>query len=1091
MTTAPHRHMYYAERSFTAPTNPLANTTGTSFHNDSSFGSQNSRYTRKKPVTFGPYYVGSTLGEGEFGKVKLGWSKANGDSSNMVVSKQVAIKLIRREAIMKGSDKELKIYREINALKHLTHPNIVKLEEVLQNSKYIGIVLEYASGGEFYKYIQRKRRLKEPLACRLFAQLISGVYYMHCKGLVHRDLKLENLLLDKHGNLIITDFGFVNEFSKYNELMKTSCGSPCYAAPELVVSTRPYEARKADIWSCGIILFAMLAGYLPWDDDPQNPDGNDIAKLYQYIVSTSLKFPEYISPVARDLLRYMLVSNPAKRAALKVILKHEWLATHDTFLSITPEDWDQKAKLGIAATNAISPNSSNRNSMVFTNKPSTKINRYSDIYSSSPVSGDKQIRNIQPPKHPQSSDNNNIHNNKRSSYINTSSNLHSVQYSNNSNIPGMNNYTSDSVPNKRGTLIIDSSILASLGPQPDYLANKSSGNNTVDLSEYQDFNRTKENSYEGNNNVKPKLQHEHASTASVPTFATHIYAELNKKPNRMSYSEYSSIKRPKSYVMQEQGYSRTPSSDEMEIDNATMRDKRLSSQFMPNSQMSKTSSTLPHPKTKPRATSYHPTYVPSRLSADELMKTKPQGEKNALEQFQPQPIREHPFSMLTNNNSNHHNSNSYFRAPSTSHRQSSNGRLASNGSSTKIHEDYSITKNSIFDSNSSLTPNYSSISDAENMTPSSERVLNNPRMKRKQSPSVTSSNDYESTYETPISSPVSTDKHYIKHLNKTSNNSGLSTPKHIIVADQNTTLEDMDESLEIDIAELKKPMEGLFISNTTRRNSAHNVTPTRSLTGPRQKMSQIKNRKRYSLIALPSPVTDSRTSLISEDSSKISLQQHQNSTTSFGVSDFSSRNSSATSFNSQHHSHAVLSKNTTLVETPTNPTKRHQSPPSHKPKRPDEPQRPQRRPSTHYYKNSYGENTTVGHHKHRQSYQPPPTQTLIKEETMKASHHKYRQSYHPQPPPPIGEEGNHKPRRTLSRISTPLSIRTSSTTKSTATPSSSHTTLKAPTSTESSPTPKINFKTRNTSKASQVSNDAKPQRKGSRLLGFFKKRTVR
>ncbi|CDF91029.1 ZYBA0S09-03224g1_1 [Zygosaccharomyces bailii CLIB 213] len=311
------------------------------------YGGETSVYTqsetttriRRKHVTFGPYILGSTLGEGEFGKVKLGWSKAA--SAPLEVPKQVAIKLIRRDSIPKNSEKEIKIYREINALKHLSHPNIVRLEEVLQNSKYIGIVLEYASGGEFYKYIQRKRRLKEAVACRLFAQLISGVNYMHSKGLVHRDLKLENLLLDKHENLVITDFGFVNEFVTHNELMKTSCGSPCYAAPELVVSTKPYEARKSDVWSCGVILYAMSAGYLPWDDDPRNPDGNDIVRLYQYITRTPLKFPEYITPLSRDLLRRILVSDPRRRITLKNIQRHEWLKPHSQFLSITPEEWDK------------------------------------------------------------------------------------------------------------------------------------------------------------------------------------------------------------------------------------------------------------------------------------------------------------------------------------------------------------------------------------------------------------------------------------------------------------------------------------------------------------------------------------------------------------------------------------------------------------------------------------------------------------------------------------------------------------------------------------------------------------------------------
>ena len=344
MSTEAHRHTYYGgpttntESSHHIHTNHAHNCS-----NGSSRRHSSSHNGRRRQVTFGPYIIGPTLGEGEFGKVKLGWSKSNSDES-----KNVAIKLIRRDTIPKNSEKEVKIYREINALKHLAHPNIVTLEEVLQNSKYIGIVLHYASGGEFYKYIQKKRRLKEPAACRLFAQLISGVHYMHHKGLAHRDLKLENLLLDEHENLIITDFGFVNEFSSRNDLMKTSCGSPCYAAPELVVTTKAYEARKADVWSCGVILYAMLAGYLPWDDDPDNPDGDDIAKLYNYITKTSLKFPEYINPIPRDILRRILVSDPSKRITVELILKHQWLQPHALFLSLKPEDWDIKAKAEIS-----------------------------------------------------------------------------------------------------------------------------------------------------------------------------------------------------------------------------------------------------------------------------------------------------------------------------------------------------------------------------------------------------------------------------------------------------------------------------------------------------------------------------------------------------------------------------------------------------------------------------------------------------------------------------------------------------------------------------------------------------------------------
>ncbi|KAK9717750.1 hypothetical protein K7432_005949 [Basidiobolus ranarum] len=188
------------------------------------------------------------------------------------------------------------------------------------------MVIEYASGGELFDHILAHRYLKEREACRLFAQLISGVSYMHKRNVVHRDLKLENLLLDRNRNIIITDFGFANQFSSsLNDLMATSCGSPCYAAPELVVSDGMYIGTAVDIWSCGVILYAMLCGYLPFDDDPENPDGNNINLLYRYILSTRLVFPDYVSPDARDLLRRMLVPDPMKRCDMRVIMNHRWL----------------------------------------------------------------------------------------------------------------------------------------------------------------------------------------------------------------------------------------------------------------------------------------------------------------------------------------------------------------------------------------------------------------------------------------------------------------------------------------------------------------------------------------------------------------------------------------------------------------------------------------------------------------------------------------------------------------------------------------------------------------------------------------------
>lgn len=296
---------------------------------------QNAKRVHRE-VRFGAYILGSTLGEGEFGKVKLGWRKDGKQPS------QVAIKLIKRDTILKDLESEVKIHREINLLKLLSHPNIVNLVEVMKSGKYIGIVLEYASGGELFDYILHHKYLKENVAKKLFAQLVSGVDYMHCKGLVHRDLKLENLLLDKHKNVIISDFGFVNSYNRdKNDLMKTSCGLPCYAAPELVLTQSPYEGKKVDIWLLGVILYAMLSGYLPFDDDPENEDGSDIVRLYHYICKTPLTFPEYVSPLARDLLRKIIVPDPRKRINMNEIRAHPWLAPYANLLSIRQPEWDR------------------------------------------------------------------------------------------------------------------------------------------------------------------------------------------------------------------------------------------------------------------------------------------------------------------------------------------------------------------------------------------------------------------------------------------------------------------------------------------------------------------------------------------------------------------------------------------------------------------------------------------------------------------------------------------------------------------------------------------------------------------------------
>ncbi|KAI1497668.1 hypothetical protein F5X99DRAFT_359171 [Biscogniauxia marginata] len=350
----PHRESHRRTEDDDDPTAPPPVVARSDSQEDGQRGarSRHDHSKREKAQKFGDYYLGNTIGEGEFGKVKLGWKQDGGV--------QVAIKLIRRDSVGNNPSRLAKIYREVSILRGISHPNIVRLHEMSETERHIGIVLEYASGGELFDYILNHRYLKDHAARRLFAQLVSGVGYLHKKGIVHRDLKLENLLLDRNRNIIITDFGFANTFDPVDELtedeecglsdrefvkrsgldrtkpngmrrgdlMQTSCGSPCYAAPELVVSDSLYTGRKVDVWSCGVILYAMLAGYLPFDDDPANPEGDNINLLYKYIVNTPLTFPEYVTPHARDLLRRILVPSPRKRADLFEVARHSWLSEY-------------------------------------------------------------------------------------------------------------------------------------------------------------------------------------------------------------------------------------------------------------------------------------------------------------------------------------------------------------------------------------------------------------------------------------------------------------------------------------------------------------------------------------------------------------------------------------------------------------------------------------------------------------------------------------------------------------------------------------------------------------------------------------------
>ena len=260
-----------------------------------------------KKQIIGNYRIEKTIGEGTFGKVKLG--------IHIPTEEQVAIKILEKDKIQDREDLE-RISREINFLKRLNHPNIIKIYDIIENSRNFYIIMELASNGELFKYIVKKKKLEETEASYFYYQLILGLEAIHKKKIVHRDIKPENLLLKDNNILTIIDFGLSNKYKK-NQLLKTSCGSPCYAAPEMILG-RKYHGLLVDIWSSGIVLYAMVCGYLPFEDK-----NND--KLYKKILNGKFELPSRLSNDCKDLIKKILTVNPKKRIGIDGIKKHPFL----------------------------------------------------------------------------------------------------------------------------------------------------------------------------------------------------------------------------------------------------------------------------------------------------------------------------------------------------------------------------------------------------------------------------------------------------------------------------------------------------------------------------------------------------------------------------------------------------------------------------------------------------------------------------------------------------------------------------------------------------------------------------------------------
>ena len=260
---------------------------------------------KEKPDILKDYNFIKDIGEGNFGKVKL--AILNSTKENY------AIKILNKERLK--SQTKTTLFNEIEIISRLKHPNIIYVEKILEDQQNFYIIMEYCEKGELFDYIVKKQRLSPMEASMFFYQLINGVEYIHSQGFVHRDLKPENLLLTKNKLLKIIDFGLCHDYNE-TKYLATKCGSPSYAAPEILKGF-PYDGFKTDIWCCGIILYAMLCGYLPFD-------GDDNQQIFQSIVEGELEFPNFLGEDSINLLIWLLNPEPKERISIEEIKYHHF-----------------------------------------------------------------------------------------------------------------------------------------------------------------------------------------------------------------------------------------------------------------------------------------------------------------------------------------------------------------------------------------------------------------------------------------------------------------------------------------------------------------------------------------------------------------------------------------------------------------------------------------------------------------------------------------------------------------------------------------------------------------------------------------------
>ncbi|XP_050368678.1 CBL-interacting serine/threonine-protein kinase 11 [Argentina anserina] len=294
---------------------------------------------------FGKYELGKLLGCGAFAKVY--------HARNVFTGQSVAVKVINKKKL-NGTTLVSNVKREISIMRRLRHPNIVKLYEVMASKTKIYFILEFVKGGELFTRVS-KGRFTEALSRKYFQQLIAAVGYCHSRGVYHRDLKPENLLVDENGNLKVSDFGLsaVTGQIQPDGLLHTLCGTPAYVAPE-ILTKKGYDGAKVDMWSCGVILYVLNAGFLPFNDP-------NLMTMYKKIYKGEFRCPKWFSPDLKRFLGRVLDTNPMTRITVNEVLNDPWFTRGGDYreISFHDEDYDkandeQKSVMSLNAFDIIS-----------------------------------------------------------------------------------------------------------------------------------------------------------------------------------------------------------------------------------------------------------------------------------------------------------------------------------------------------------------------------------------------------------------------------------------------------------------------------------------------------------------------------------------------------------------------------------------------------------------------------------------------------------------------------------------------------------------------------------------------------------------